>query len=77
MLMTILGSVIMLKIKKYRSNVLKISFGLFISVIIYYINNFFSVMGQSEKLPIIISIWLPLTILFIFNVFFSYKVNAK
>lgn len=77
MLMTILGSVIMLKIKKYRGNVIKISFGLFISVIIYYINNFFNVMGQSEKLPIIISIWLPLIILFLFNVFFSFKVNAK
>ena len=77
LLMVILGSMIMLKIKKYKSNVFKISIGLFISVIIYYLNNFFNIMGKSEKLPALFSIWTPLIILFLLNVLLSYKINEK
>ena len=39
-LMTILASMIMFNTKRFKSNTLKISIGLFFSVLIYYINNF-------------------------------------
>jgi lipopolysaccharide export system permease protein len=77
MVMTILSSIIMFNTKKFNSNTLKISIGLFFSVIIYYINNFFMVLGKSEKIPIIISIWVPLIFLLIIVSVFSYKINEK
>ena len=76
-LMTILSTVIMFNTKRFNSNTLKISIGLFFSVIIYYINNFFSVMGKTEKLPISISIWAPLLFLMIVSIIFTHKINEK
>ena len=55
-IMTILSAIIMLNTKKNSSKVLKIIIGLFFSVVIYYINNFFNVMGSTEKLPLMVSI---------------------
>jgi lipopolysaccharide export system permease protein len=46
LLMTILSALIMFRIKRLNTTMLKISFGLFLSVIIYYINNFFSGYGK-------------------------------
>ena len=77
LLMTILSSIIMFNTKNFRSNTLKISIGLFLSVIIYYMNNFFMVMGKSEKIPVLISIWVPLTILIISNSVIAFKLNEK
>jgi lipopolysaccharide export system permease protein len=77
MVMTILSSIIMFNTKKFNSNILKISIGLFFSVIIYYINNFFMVLGKSEKIPIMISVWIPLMFLLITVSIFSYKINEK
>ena len=76
-LMTILSSIIMFNTKHFQSVTLKISIGLFLSVIIYYANNFFFVMGKTEKLSIIISIWVPLLFLFTTNLLMSYKINEK
>jgi len=77
LLMTILSSIIMFNTKHFNSNTLKISIGLLMSVIIYYINNFFFVMGKSEKFPITLSIWLPLFFLIIVNASISFKFNEK
>ena len=76
-LMTILSSIIMFNTKNYTSVALKISIGLFLSVIIYYVNNFFSVMGKTEKLSIAFSIWMPLLFLLIINALMTYKINEK
>ena len=76
-LMTIFSSIIMLNSKKYRSNTLKISMGLFLCVIIYYINNLFNVMGATEKINYIISIWVPIILLSLVNLFMNLKVNEK
>ena len=76
-LMTILSSIIMFNTKNFTSVALKISIGLFLSVIIYYINNFFSVMGRTEKLSITFSIWMPLLFLLIINALMTYKINEK
>ena len=59
-LMTIFSSIIMLNSKKYKSNTLKISIGLFLCVIIYYVNNLFNVMGSTEKINYLLSIWIPI-----------------
>jgi len=76
-IMTILSSIIMLNTKRSSSKVLKIIIGLFFSVIIYYINNFFNVMGSTEKLPLMVSIWTPIIFLSLINLIMLVNINEK
>ena len=76
-LMSILASVIMFNFKMQKSNTLKISFGLFLSVLIYYINNFLHVLGKTEKINIILSVWAPILILIMINFIYTLKINEK
>ena len=77
MLMTIFSSIIMLNTKQFKSSILKISIGLFFSVIIYYFNNFFNVMGKTEKINLIVSVVMPLIFLGLINTLMIKKINAK
>ena len=76
-LMTLLASIIMFYFKNYQSNTFKISIGLFFSVIIYYMNNFFFIMGKTEKMNVILSISIPILILIIINSIYIIKINDK
>ena len=76
-LMTIFSSIIMFNTKRFKSNTFKIVIGLFFSVIIYYITNFFNVMGATEKIPIVFAILSPLIILSIINFLMLVRVNEK
>ena len=76
-MMTILSSIIMLNIKKTSSKVFKIIIGLFFSVVIYYINNFFNVMGSTEKIPLMVSIWTPIIFLSLINLIMLVNINDK
>lgn len=76
-LMTVLSLIIMFNTKHLKSNTLKISIGLFFSVIIYYLNNFINVLGSTEKISVTISIWIPLILLSIINLPYLRKINEK
>ena len=76
-LMTLLASIIMFYSRSYHSNTLKISIGLFFSVLVYYINNFLYIMGKTEKINVIFSIWIPIIILLIFSSMYTFKINEK
>ena len=76
-LMSLFSSLIMLKIKHLSGSTIKISLGLFFSVIIYYFNNFFFVLGSTEKLSVHISIFTPLLILTIINMLMLNKLNDQ
>ena len=76
-LMTILSAIIMFNTKKFEGTTFKITIGLFFSVIIYYVNNFFNVMGATEKLPLTISIWAPIFFLTLINLIMLIRVNEK
>ena len=67
----------MMNSKTFKSKSLKIIVGLFLPVIIYYINNFFYVLGTSEKLNAISSVIIPLIILALINSIFMRNINAK
>jgi len=77
LLMTILSALIMFRIKRLSTTMLKISFGLFLSVIIYYINNFFLVMGSNERITLILAVFAPLLTLVFINSFLYYRINEK
>ena len=77
LLMTIFSALIMFKVKRLDSTTIKISLGLFFSVIIYYINNFFFVMGTTEKISTLPAIFIPLTMLIVLNSFMIKSINEK
>ena len=77
LLITIFSSIIMLNTKRLEGTTVKISIGLFFSVIIYYMNNFFHVMGNTERISVLTSILLPLIILSIVNFLMITKINEK
>ena len=76
-LMTVLSSIIMLSTKELKSSILKISIGLFFSVVIYYLFNFFNVLGKTEKINIFSSVLIPLILLTIINSIIIRKFNEK
>ena len=76
-LMTIFSSIIMFNSKSLKSSSIKIVIGLFFSVIIYYLNNFFYLLGNTERISIFVSIWAPLLILFSVNSLMLRKINEK
>ena len=67
----------MLNTKKFRNNTLKISVGLFFCVIIYYLNNIFNVLGKTEKINYILSVWSPLLILAFIIFLITNRINDK
>ena len=76
-LMFIFSAIIMMNTKTFKNKSIKIIIGLFLSVIIYYINNFFYILGTSEKINVISSVFIPLTILAMINTFLMRKINDK
>ena len=77
LLIALFSSIIMLNLKQVKGTTLKILVGLFFSVIIYYLNNFSYVLGSTERISIIFSIFIPLLILLTINFSMLYKVNEK
>jgi lipopolysaccharide export system permease protein len=75
--MFIFSGIIMMSTKSFKSKNLKIIIGLFLSVIIYYVNNFFFVLGTSEKINVITSIFAPLLFFTLINLIFIRNLNAK
>jgi lipopolysaccharide export system permease protein len=76
-LMTILSSIVMFNTKKNNSKIIKIIIGLFFSIAIYYINNLFNVMGATEKIPLMVSIWTPIILLSLVNLISILNINDK
>tara|TARA_B110000211_G_scaffold48065_1_gene52014 strand:- start:2671 stop:3744 length:1074 start_codon:yes stop_codon:yes gene_type:complete len=76
-LITIFSAIIMYNIGYQKNTFFKITLGIFLSVIIYYINNFLIILGTNEKIPLILSIFLPLIILSIINFISIIKLNEK
>ena len=76
-LITILASLIMLNIGFQKNSILNITLGIFLSVIIYYINYFFNVLGANEKILLFLSIFMPLILLSIINFTSIIKIDEK
>ena len=76
-IMTVFGSIVMLNIKKNKSKIFHIILGIFFSVLIYYINYFSALLGENEKLPEALSIWLPLIIISLLCTIGLVNINEK
>mgnify|MGYP000350756516 CR=1 FL=1 len=76
-LITIFSAIIMFNIGYQKNSFFKITLGIFLSVIIYYVNYFLNVLGTNEKIPLLLSIFMPLIILTIINFTSIIKINEK
>ena len=76
-LMVVFSGIIMMNTKSFKSKNLKITIGFFFSVIIYYINNFFYVLGNTEKISILTAIALPLLVFTLINLLLLKNINVK
>ena len=76
-LITIFSSIVMFNIGYQKNSFFSIILGIGLSVMIYYINYFFNVLGTGEKIPVIISVFLPLVILSFINFTSIIKLNEK
>ena len=76
-IMFVIGSLIMLNIGYNKSKVFHIIIGIIVSVIIYYLNYFFSNVLESKDVSVFISVWGLQIILSLFIITNIFKVNEK
>ena len=76
-LITIFSSIIMFNIGYQKNTFFKIILGILLSVLIYYLNYFLNILGTNEKIPLLVSIFMPLIILSIINFTSIIKINEK
>ena len=76
-ILTILSSIIMFNFSRNSTLLFNIILGVIMSVIIYYINFFFSSLANNGKLPIVVSIFFPLFILSSISIIGLINVNEK
>ncbi len=75
--LTILSSIIMFNFKRDKSLLFHIILGIFMSVLIYYMNFMFSSLGNTGKIPIIFSIFLPILFISLIATIGLIRINEK
>ena len=76
-IMSLFSIVIMMNLNAQTNKIVIIAFSILISVLIYYINHFFGIIGRNETIPLLVSIWIPLFLLFIISTIGLVKINEK
>ena len=76
-ILSVLSAVIMFNFKRNKSLFFHIILGILMSVIIYYINFMFGSLGNSGKIPIIWSIFMPILFISIFAIIGLIRINEK
>ena len=76
-ILTIFASVLMLNVPINKPKIFYLLIGIFVSVLIFYINHFSSLLGENNKLPVIMSVWLPHVIVSILTAIGMVRVNEK
>jgi lipopolysaccharide export system permease protein len=76
-IMSLISSILMLNIKKTKSYTGYLLIGILSSVIIYYMNMIFSVLATSKIIPVNLSIFIPMFIIFCFTLMGFIRINEK
>ncbi len=76
-ILTIFASVLMLNVPINKPKIFYLLMGIFVSVLIFYINHFSSLLGENNKLPVIMSVWLPHVIVLMLTAIGMVRVNEK
>ena len=76
-IMAAIGSILMLGFNYKKSKFYNLSLGIMSSVVIYYINYFFNLLGLTEKTTLLLSIGAPMIVLILFCFIFLVRINEK
>ena len=76
-LMALVSGIIMLNIRINKSKIFYILIGILLSVTIYYVNYFSNLLGENEKIPMYISVWIPLFFISIISLIGLVRINEK
>ena len=76
-ILTIFASVLMLNMPLDKPKFFYLLMGIFASVLIFYINHFSSLLGENNKLPVTLSVWLPHVIVSILTGIGIVRINEK
>jgi lipopolysaccharide export system permease protein len=76
-LMALFSSIIMLNIKKNKPMIFYLILSIFLSVVIYYFNIVFNLLGETGKIPVYASTWMPIFILIIIISIGLIRINEK
>ncbi len=76
-ILTILSSIVMFNFKREKSLLFHIIIGILMSVLIYYMNFIFNSLGNNGRIPIYLSIFLPIFIISLLSVIGLVRVNEK
>jgi len=75
--MLLLSSVFTLGTKFNDNNWTYVFLAIISSVIIFFFNDFSAALGKTDKLPIELSVWMPIAIIFVFSVVGIIHANQK
>ena len=75
--MILLSGVFTLGMRLKENNWTYIFVAIITSVLIFYFNDFSAALGKTEKLPIEVSVWMPIVIIFIFGAVGLIHANQK
>jgi len=75
--MILLSAVFTLTIPFRENNSTYIFIAIIACVLIYFFNDFSAVLGETEKLPMKVAIWMPIVIIFIFSSVGIINANQK
>ena len=76
-ILTIFASVLMLNAPINKPKFFYLVMGIFVSVLIFYINHFSSLLGENNQLPVTLSVWLPHVVVSILTGIGMVRVNEK
>ena len=76
-IMTILTAITMFNVKRNKSMIFYLVLGILLSVIIYYFYYLFILLGESGKIPLLLSIYMPYLMLSLFILIGLVRINEK
>ena len=63
---------------RYRENKWSYVFiTIMLSVLVFFFNDFSAVLGKTERLPVEVAVWMPITIIFVFSFIGIIHANQK
>ena len=76
-IMTALASIIVMGTLKKSNNVRFIFIGIMSCVLIYYLKDLSVALGQTNRIPLILSTWVPVIVIGIFSSIGILQINEK
>ena len=75
--MIILATVFTINIKKNYSNFIYVFFGIILGIVIYFLNDLSIALGIAGKMPLVISVWIPIFLILVISAINLIKINEN